>query len=346
MSFLFLFLSPWAMGDDFHLKLIHNGSQHIADLNWDESKETQEPLIQVKPGSAVYLGTSPYFVTLHGKYLRKDSALLFGLKSVPLMEDGSFELEVEIGGDQIEISMTAVDVTGTVESEVDHLRFSEWANFKKSLTEGTFKKFTFQAGVSLSGITYIQSDSGSGTTTDFSEMGVNVQGEIRYQWLEKLAFTGQVGVTALPIAIGLSGNTIRILSLDAQAIYPLWLIHDPWKLEVLGSYSYRTTFQSSSAYGYTNVQGLTIYPHLEKAFSGKKSAWISLRFMPILAGGLTFLNLSSYEASLQGGYKGIQLGSHRFELFANLALLALAYSGGSSGSIQANSYGLGANYLF
>jgi hypothetical protein len=343
-SMLLLLYSPFSFSEEFHLKFLPSPTKKINGIFWNQDEETQEPVIQVRE---VDQEGSPYFVRLRGKATTQNQELLFKAEKLPLKDDGSFDLEVEIEGSETEFTFNAILLSGKLETESEKLLFPEWEDFKKSVTYEK-KNLTFQAGLSVSGTTYSQVDSSSGTINSFSQLGFNLEGQCHYELNKFLAFRTQALVTALPIGLGGSGNTIRSLNLNAQAIYTPKFIRSPWKLEILGNYSYRTTFPSSTSFGYFNTHGITLYPRVERMFSASKKAFLELKYLPFLNGNSSFgfLPLGNYELSFKAGYQGFKIKSHAIEITFESSFFALTYAGGSNGSIRANSYTIGANYLF
>jgi len=334
-----------AWGDEYRLKLIPhpNLKEVILNLKWDEGRDTQEPELQIREKEKEGL---PYFVKLQGKFQEKDRTLLYENQPIAVASDGGFSIEVGVDSERNEFVISEVDEAGKLTNQTSQLLFPEWKEFLEAQGKKPEKKWSFQAGTGIAAITYSQTGGGTTANHTFTELGLNLQAGARYQWKDYLAFAGQSSFTALPIGVGPSGNTIRFLNLSAQVIYPLRFIHTPWKLELLANYSYLTTLPSQSSFGYTNVQGVTIFPRLERELSGEKKLWGSIRFMPISGGGITFLSPSSYEFNFQAGFQGIKLKNHWIDLTLDINLFSLQYTAGSAGSIQSNSYTLGANYLF
>jgi len=333
----------WA--DDFRLKFIPrpNPKEVIEELKWDTGKDMQEPLLETKEQAK----EGPlHFVKLQGKFQEKDRTLLYQNQPIAIGSDGTFTIEVGVDSEQNEFVISEVDESGKITNQISQILFPEWKAFLESQGKKPEKKLSFQAGLGVAGVTYSQTGGGTTANHTFTELGLNLHGGVRYQWKEYLAFSGHSSFTALPIAVGPTGNTIRFLNLNAQVIYPLPFIHTPWKLDLLGNYSYSTTLPSQTSFGYSNVQGLTIFPRLERELSGEKKLWGSIRFMPISGGGFTFLNPSSYDFNFQAGYQGIKLLNHWIDLTLDINLFSLQYTAGTAGSIQANSYTVGANYLF
>jgi len=338
-----------ARAEEYRLKFVPNPDpkEVISDLQWDEGKDTQEPILQTREKEKEGL---TYFVKLQGRFLQKDRVLLFESQTVALGSEGKFTINVGIDSERQEFTISEVKESGDIATQKSEILFPEWKGYLESQSKKPDpepkKKLSFQAGLGVAAITYSQTGVGSSPTGTFAELGLDLKGGVRYQWKDYLAFSGKSSFTLLPIAIGPTGSTIRFLNLRAEVIYPFPFIHTPWKLELLGNYSYLTAFPSPSKFGYAIVQGISLYPKLERELSGEKKLWASVRFTPISAGGITFLSPSSYEFNFQAGYQGIKLKSHWIDLTLDVNLFSLQFSAGSTGSIQSNSYTVGANYLF
>ena len=116
----------------------------------------------------------------------------------------------------------------------------------------------------------------------------------------------------------------------------------------LGGFSFYMLFLISiSTFGFFNVHGITLYPRLERDFSQDKRAFVEIKYLPLLNGiNFGFLPSGNYDFSLKGGYQGFQVSKHLIELFFEVKLFGLTYAGGSTGTIQMNSYTFGVNSIF
>jgi len=342
----FLLCGSAAFSDEFRLKFLEVPGPKIPGIKWDEDKETQEPLLHIRP--FVEAGKPTYFVVIHGKFIGQDSSLILNSTPFSPKANGRFDLEIGIEKEQTEFQISVIDAAGTVATQTYKVNFSDWESFRKGQS-GVLKpkKLIFQVGTSVSGVTYYQVDGSTSTTTGFNQFGLNLQGLARYQWLPKLAFATQGSYTVLPLAVGTSGNTIRFLNIDAQAIYPLSFIHYPWNFELLADYSFRTTFQAQTSYGYSSGSFAFIYPRLERFFASQRSIWVIVRYLPVVNYGGLILNTTSYELGAQVGFKVVKLGSHWLEILCGAAQDVIQYSAnGSSGAIKVNLYTVGVNFEF
>jgi len=83
-----------AWGDEYRLKLVPhpNPKEVIPNLKWDEGRDTQEPVLQVRElENSSKQATEkekakedvPYFVKLQGKFQQKDRSLLYQTDPLP-----------------------------------------------------------------------------------------------------------------------------------------------------------------------------------------------------------------------------------------------------------------------
>lgn len=225
--------------------------------------------------------------------------------------------------------------------------FPQWQEVSRG-EKPRVEKWASQFGVSTSGTNYAQSDSfGSGTS--FFQLGLNVEGSVHYAWKDFWHFAGGVNLTGLPISLDSSGGGIRFLNFNLQTIYPFRWGRTQWSVDWVGIYSYQTNLSSNSGFSFSDVQGVTIYPRIQKNFQRGKKAWFSVKYMPILDFGRSslFLGPGNSEVTFQAGVRAFILNHHWLDLVGQVNFLALGFSGASRVStVQANSYTLGVNYIF
>jgi len=80
-------------GDEYRLKLVPhpNPKEVIPNLKWDEGRNTQEPVLQIREKEKEGF---PYFVKLQGKFQEKDRTLLYENQPIALGSEGKFTIEV------------------------------------------------------------------------------------------------------------------------------------------------------------------------------------------------------------------------------------------------------------
>jgi hypothetical protein len=344
---IFFTFHATARADEYRLQFFADSdSKKInPDLMWDESKETREPVLQIREKDQ----QGPrYFVELRGQYLKKEISLLFGDRAIPFGNDGKFKIEVGIEAPQNEVVLSKIGKEGDLERYSWELSFPEWDKFQASLMPSPSKRWSLTTGVEASYLAYKQADTSLPKPTNFSQLAMEFYGGGSYFLMENLTLQGNVLLTLLPLYSTQSGSTMRLFSGNLGAILKLpFLVRDFWSLKIRGGYSYRTSFPSSSTFGYFNLQGIAVYPQLEKTFSQGQLAWAYARFLPLSNGGLNFLSLSNFELTVGGGYQFKELKDGKW-LSANfdLSFLSLQYFGDFSGTIQTNSYNVGVSYVF
>jgi len=324
----------------FQLKLVTNTQKVITELTWDASRDTQTPVLRLRSKS----GRNFYFVILSGKF--SGNALLYKNMRIPIKKDGSFDLELEITGESTQFSLASIDARGLVQTTSGELLFPEWKNLKKSTSIAQEKKLQFQLGIGAAAVNYNQTNYTSTATNNFNQIGLDALTSLRYQGQGSFGFGGQASFTAYPVGLSATGSSIRLLNMDAQVFYSPRPTRSTWKFELLADYSYRAAFSTQAKFGYSNIQGITLYPRIEKLFAGNRKFWAQIKFMPIMV-GFSFANLTSYEVSTQLGYQGIRVGSHWINFILNGSMFSYQYSTlGDAGSLRVNCATFGLNFLF
>jgi hypothetical protein len=148
--------------DEYRLKLVAmpNPKEIIEDLKWDESKDTQEPVLQIsEPGKE---GPS-YFVKLEGHFPNKDQTLLFENQKVAMDSDGKFTIEVGVDAEHEEFTISKIDEAGEITQQKGELLFPELEQFKATLKGPSPKKWSISPGLgsvrlTVSGENRIKSD--------------------------------------------------------------------------------------------------------------------------------------------------------------------------------------------
>jgi len=192
---------------------------------------------------------------------------------------------------------------------------------------------------------FSQNDTATSQNNAFNEFGLNFLGSVRYQWKPFLAFATEGSITLLPIAVGTSGNTVRLANFNADAIYPIWLAQDSWRIELLADYSYLTLIHNIPNFGFYSANFATVYPRAERFFSSGASAWLSAFYKPLIPYGP--LGGSSWEAGARAGYNGIQLGRIQLEILVGAVFDNVQYSTYvTTGQIRIASYLAGINVIF
>jgi hypothetical protein len=342
--------SNQAYAEDWHLKFDPdpNTQEIIPGLKWEEAQDTREPKVLMKDEDNEDASTA--FVKLHGSFLNKEKDLLFQNKKIELDADGKFNIDVNIESARQGFKLSAVNSAGFIEYKNFDLYFLDYQRFidEHDQTKKKEKKLKLFSGLSLGVMTYSQVDNSASTINNFNEFSFSLQTGFAYQFIPSMSILGDASITVLPVAVGPSGNVMRLLNVNAGAAYTFELSELPWKFALIGDYSFRTSFQSLSSFGYANISGFTIYPRIERDFPKHKKLWASARYLPLFVGGTNPFNLGSYEFTIQSGYTLFKLGGNWVELLAGVAFFSLQYSytAASNGGIQSNSYSVGLNYAF
>jgi hypothetical protein len=180
-----LFLSdPLGFCQEYRVKFKPNLGHQISGLKWDDTQNTQEPLLQIR--KSTQKNQSQYYVVIHGKYTGNSHELLFTGNKVSRKKDGSFDLEIEINGAQTNIQLISIDMTGSTENELDMILFPEWESFKKNRNESTKKKWSHDLKKIRVMSTYLTNITGHYLTgalywTDRKTNALAVGGNILYQ---------------------------------------------------------------------------------------------------------------------------------------------------------------------
>jgi hypothetical protein len=329
-----------ATAGDFRLKLVSefDPKEVIEDLRWDQSRDTQEPLLQVKEKSSVEKKVQTYFVILQGSFQKKHRNLIFKNKAVALSNGGRFSIEVQIQSERQEFTISEVDEAGNVSSQKFQILCPEWEQITSVSTDLPSKKWSVSPGVGFTVATYQQTG-----ITSFTETALTLKVAADYA----IAGPWDIGVNAyyamLPITTSQKGVTLTFLGLNLRTGFRLLKPESSWGLSIMGGIYYATTF-TSGAFGYQNVQGPQIYPVLRRKFSGGKSGWLYLKYSPIFD-GTDFVSLSNSEIAIGGGYT-VKAFSNGSAVAVSLDLALLSLQASSTQRVQSNTYSIGANYRF
>jgi hypothetical protein len=189
-----------------------------------------------------------------------------------------------------------------------------------------------------------------GASASFSQIGLNVQAALRWNWFRRLNLALDGLLTALPLGLGAGANQIRLMNVDVQAIVPISLGHSSWTLELIGEYAYRTSSVNSALVSFSNIQGITLFPRLIKELSNGQKFWLSGCFLPILGFGssvLPFFSSTNSEIDAEVGYRMSAFKTHSIDWTLSASIFALTFSSTARTSVfQISSYSLGARYNF
>ena len=315
----------------------------IQGLEFDSTPDTREPEIQI--GELRPDGTLPYFAHLQGRFDAQGRQLLFHSTPLSPQSDGRFEIDVPLEQDPTSFTLAVVDIEGNVQTQVSRLRFANWEEFQKNPPKE--KKWNYRAGLSLYGASYYQADNVASAPVQFLELGPALTGEVRYRWKDWLRARAELQWVALPFSLSSTGQVARYLRAEAMAEHPVtrWNL-SPWKLTVVASYTYRASLSSAATFGFSNIQGIALFPRVERPMWNGKTGWLALRVQPLLGGGLTFLTLPSMEIRLWGGIGTFKAWGRPLEFVLDLNWLNVAYTGGTTGSVTTLGASVGAQYVF
>jgi hypothetical protein len=337
---LFCLFTQVAMADDFHLKLVPtpNPKEVISDLKWDETKDTQEPLLQTREKRDAPKEGQLYFVKLQGSFQKKNRTLLFENKPIHLDDSGKFKIEVGIESDHQEFTVSEIDEAGEITNQKCELLFPKFEEMKSSQKEPPPKKWSVSPGLGFTLATYQQTG-----ITSFTETALTLKVAADYAIAGPWDIGGSAYYTLLPITTSQKGMTLTFLGLNLRSGFRVLKPESVWGLSIMGGIYYATTF-ASGAFGYHNIQGLQIYPVLRRKFAGDKSAYLYLKYSPIFD-GTDFVSLTNAEFAIGGGYT-VKTFSNGHVISATLDVALLSLQVSSSVTVQSNTYSLGASYRF
>jgi len=337
MTLLFLGTIAVANASEYRLKLVLDPAQAIPRLRWDLSPATQGPILEIEKNTQ---NEVTYFVTLKGTYLGHDSSLLYLNQRVPTNSQGIFAIKVPVVGEKQEFSVLEVDSLGDVKAQQSELLFPEWKALMEPAPHTLPKKnYSLSPGIGFTTISYQQS--GWPGLVEFVLTGkLSADYSLGDHWDIGANLFG----TVLPLFANPAGNTIQFFGGNLKTGYKVSLSsQNAWVLKILAGYYFSTTVASTSGIGYQNVQGPELYPSLTYHFSNGKAAWLYFKFSPVM-NSISFLDLSSFETAVGGGFLFLPMGKGRgLGATLDVASLKLLFTGRS---IVSTSYTLGINFRF
>jgi hypothetical protein len=330
-----LLLTRPAAAEEYRLKFIpvSDPKMIITDLLWEESKDTQEPLLQTKAQND---SAPPYFVILHGSFLKKDRTLLFQNRPVEISEDRTFTLKVPVDGEQQEWSMSEIDELGNITQQKSELIFTDWGKLQES-TKAT-KKWSISPGLGSTLATYQQTG-----VPRITETAITFKVDADYALPGPWSIAGSAYYTPLPITTSQSGMTLQYFSMNIRAVFQVLKPENPWGITINGGLFYMTSF-ASGRFGYHNLQGIQIYPTFNRILSNHQFAWLYLKYSPIFDGG-DYLTFSNAEMAIGGGYS-LMTFTNGNTLAVTLDVALLSAQASSSLTVQSNTYTIGAIYRY
>lgn len=254
---------------------------------------------------------------------------------VDLDEDLRFEiLHPKDSPNGLEFELTAISPTGKVQSNIVQIKVQRTVLLDDGEVAG---RFTYKAGLSLTSISYDQSDSQT-----LYQLTPTLKGAVRYvlvphQW--DLGVSGYT--TTFPLISSNSGGTLIFYGLNARAGYRLILPEYPeWVFTLSGGLYVLSTIGRADI-GYSGVFGPQAFPSAQYTFSTGEKLGGYLKFSPV-ATAISELRFDSNEFAFGFDFTPVPPKNGFFAEYPISYVLDFSFLSLKSGSLSASSQTIGA----
>lgn len=336
---------------EFHAKLGPETKERIKELTWDVEGKLDSKTGENEATSSLKSATTanksndllvktreeghanPFYVILDGTYPSKFQLVYLGIP-VERKEDGKFQIEVPISGEENHLLLNTVDLHGKIETEARTIQFPAWAAFQKAHEKpaSNEKKWFVSPGIAFTYLNYSQP-----SLPKLAEWLTTVKVAGGYNFSEKWNVSASVFYTPLTISSSLPGLELQFLGSNLRFGYQA--VKNPsFELTVAAGWYYNSSFSLGRPFGYRDVGGPQLYPVL-RFLIGKEWLTSYVKFSPVLGEG-TFFALYNTEFAIGASYPVYD------KLSVTLDMSHLSVQVPRLGIAQADTYGLGASYHF
>ncbi len=205
-------------------------------------------------------------------------------QEVPLVDNGVFEQEINLSGQETPVELIKTNADGATEKETMTLLLRDYLFLKMGGPLANQSKFsaTISGGTSL--ITYTQTG-----FPRYDQATTHIKGQMslrlgQSQWIVGLnAFS-----TILPYSVSttnpvLQQETLQFFGTNARIGYIIPSRSETWSVTLMTGIYYTTTF-GTQVIGYQHYRGFQLYPTLKQTFADKSSVLIYFKFSPVTDG--------------------------------------------------------------
>ncbi|HCM39116.1 MAG: hypothetical protein A2Z97_06615 [Bdellovibrionales bacterium GWB1_52_6] len=243
-------------------------------------------------------------VVFKAKFHDQDFTLLHDREQIKTETNtGVFHLDFPLTGERTRLVLNAVTPQGKIQTSTFNLVFSGYNAFMQKLAEerklrtSLQKRLSWNLGMGLSSIDYLQSDSNPMKQTALTA---------------KLSWSGMlkpprwdIGITSFLTAATLTNTrkdvNVRFFGVNGRVGYILPYVTEPWKLSLMAGYYYTTMFVSGTQLGYRHLQGPMAFPVLRRSLKDGSSISGYFKFSP-MSDKFSLLSLSSHEKAAGVSY--------------------------------------------